>query len=294
MASSSWSWSSMRSRTQLCSRLAMSSSSSQFCRRSAAIATATADCTCRSCRIEPPSVFPRDLALAAVILGRGHWRAPRWRFEEARPEVPGTIPAKLRHINTRCQYFRKGRTWRRPDLGLHLCCNLILRGSADVNTGRRERQEAGGFAARLRQVLKTHGSASGLAKAIARSEGAVRKWLRGESEPNVTDLRTLCLVTQTRIEWLVSGEGPREAAAQSSADTLVRESAPPYRHPSHGTLDLPLLEAVMAAVDEQLRVAGLDLSPAKRSALVAAAYDLARERNAVGAEAVARLVRLAH
>ena len=162
-----------------------------------------------------------------------------------------------------------------------------------MNTGRRERQEAGGFAARLRQILKTHGSASGLAKAIARSEGAVRKWLRGESEPNVTDLRTLCQVTQTRIQWLVSGEGPREAEAESNPDALVRESAPPYRHPSHGTLDLPLLEAVMTAVDEQLRAAGLDLSPAKRSALIAAAYDLARGRSTVDAEAVARLVRLA-
>lgn len=169
----------------------------------------------------------------------------------------------------------------------------ILRGSVDVNTGRRERQEAGGFAARLRQVLKAHGSASSLAKAIARSEGAVRKWLRGESEPNVTDLRTLCDVTQTRIEWLVTGEGPRPLHPESDMGTAVRESPPPHRHPPHGALDLPLLEAVMAAADEQLRSAGIELSPAKRSALIAAAYDLARGRNAVDGDAVARLVRLA-
>ncbi len=68
---------------------------------------------------------------------------------------------------------------------------------------------------------------------------------------------------------------------------------PPYRHPPHAALDLPLLEAVIAAADEQLRTGGLDLSPAKRSSLIAAAYDLARGRNAVDAEAVARLVRLA-
>jgi transcriptional regulator with XRE-family HTH domain len=160
-----------------------------------------------------------------------------------------------------------------------------------VNTGRRERQEAGGFAARLRQVLKGHGSASSLAKGIARSEGAVRKWLRGESEPNVTDLRALSDVTQTRIEWLVSGEGPRNIDPEPDTGSIVRESSP--RYATHGKLDLPLLEAVMAAADEQLRAAGLDLPPAKRSALIAAAYDLARERNAVDAEAVARLVRLA-
>ncbi len=171
--------------------------------------------------------------------------------------------------------------------------SLTPRGSADVNTGRRERQEAGGFAARLRQVLKTHGSASALAKAIARSEGAVRKWLRGESEPNVTDLRALCQMTQTRIEWLVTGEGPREMPPMSDAGSIVRESPSPYRHPPHGTVDLPLLEAVMTVADEQIGAAGLDLPPAKRSALIAAAYDLARGRNAVDADAIARLVRLA-
>lgn len=168
---------------------------------------------------------------------------------------------------------------------------LTLRSPADVNIGRRERQEAGGFATRLRQVIKTHGSASGLAKAIARSEGAVRKWLRAESEPNVTDLRTLCEVTQTRIEWLVTGEGPRQMQPESAAGGTVRE--PPYRHSPHAALDLPLLEAVMVATDEQLRSTGLELSAAKRSALIAAAYDLARERNAVDADAIARLVRLA-
>ncbi|MDE2262899.1 MAG: hypothetical protein KGL45_10275, partial [Gammaproteobacteria bacterium] len=127
----------------------------------------------------------------------------------------------------------------------------------------------------------------------ARSEGAVRKWLRGESEPNVTDLRALSHVTQTRLEWLVTGEGPRQLHPESQAGQAVRETPPPYRHSPHGTLDLPLLEAVMAAADQQLRAAGLDLSPAKRSALIAAAYDSARGRNAVDAEAVARLVRLA-
>jgi transcriptional regulator with XRE-family HTH domain len=160
-----------------------------------------------------------------------------------------------------------------------------------VNIGRHERQEAGGFAGRLRQILKGHGSASALAKAIERSEGAVRKWLRAESEPNVTDLRAICLATQTRIHWLVTGEGPRQTLEEHEAGSTVHETPPPYRHTPQAALDLPLLEAVIAATDEQLRAAGLDLSPAKRSALIAAAYDLARGRNAV--DAVARLVRLA-
>jgi transcriptional regulator with XRE-family HTH domain len=162
-----------------------------------------------------------------------------------------------------------------------------------VNIGRRERQEAGGFAERLRQVLKAHGSAIGLARDIARSEGAVRKWLRGESEPNVTDLRALCAITQTRIEWLVTGEGPRQSAAAAAAGSTPGQAPLPCRHSSQETLDLPLLEAVLTAADQQLRAAAVDLAPAKRSALIAAAYDLARERNGVDAEAIARLVKLA-
>lgn len=121
----------------------------------------------------------------------------------------------------------------------------------------------------------------------------MRKWLRGESEPNVTDLRALSEVTQTPIEWLVTGAGPRQLQPELDVGATVREATPPYRHAPHAPLDLPLLEAVMAATDEQLRAAGLDLSAAKRSALITAAYDHARERNAVDMEAVARLVRLA-
>ena len=48
---------------------------------------------------------------------------------------------------------------------------------------RHERQASGGFSMRLRQVIDTYGSANSIAKVIERSEGAVRKWLRGESEP---------------------------------------------------------------------------------------------------------------
>src|ERR1700723_1338075 len=67
-------------------------------------------------------------------------------------------------------------------------------------------QEPEGFASRLRSVIDAHGGASALARVIARSEGAVRKWLRAESEPNVTDLRAICAATATDIAWLVSGK----------------------------------------------------------------------------------------
>jgi transcriptional regulator with XRE-family HTH domain len=156
-------------------------------------------------------------------------------------------------------------------------------------TGRRERQENSGFAARLRAVIDAYGSASGLAKAIERSEGAVRKWLRGESEPNVTDLRAVCEQTGTSIEWLVTGRGVRDALAPG-----VRDTAPePYQAATREPLNGQLLEGILLAVQEELRSAGLELPLLKQSMLVVTLYELSHERKEVDREAVARLVRLA-
>jgi hypothetical protein len=156
-------------------------------------------------------------------------------------------------------------------------------------TGRRERQESSGFAARLREVIDAYGSASGLAKAIERSEGAVRKWLRGESEPNVTDLRSVCEQTATSIEWLVTGNGPREPQPPG-----VRETPPPpYQNTAREPVNTQLLEGILFAVQEELRKARLELPLLKQSMLVVTLYDLSHERKEVDREAVARLVKLA-
>ena len=148
-------------------------------------------------------------------------------------------------------------------------------------TDRRERQVTGGFALRLRQVIDAYGSANSIAKAIERSEGAVRKWLRGESEPNVTDLRTLCEQTQTNIEWLVTGRGRREVLH------------PPTPAPASVPLSVPLLESIIDAVETETHKDDLNLSSAKRSMLIATLYGLFQESQKVDGEAVSRLVRLA-
>lgn len=141
----------------------------------------------------------------------------------------------------------------------------------------------------MREVIDAYGSASGLAKAIERSEGAVRKWLRAESEPNVTDLRAVCEQTGTSIEWLVTGRGVRDALAQG-----VRETAPqPYQAALREPLNGHLLEGILLAVQEELRNAGLELPLLKQSMLVVTLYELSHERKEVDREAVARLVRLA-
>ena len=155
-------------------------------------------------------------------------------------------------------------------------------------TDRHERQASGGFASRLRQVIDAYGSANSIAKAIERSEGAVRKWLRGESEPNVTDLRALCEQTHTSIEWLVTGHGRREAVQ------LLETPPPNYENqPNNPPLNYALLESIMDAIDVEVSKEALDLPSPKRSMLVVTLYDLFQESQKVDGEAVARLVRLA-
>lgn len=78
---------------------------------------------------------------------------------------------------------------------------------------RRAPQRTEGLPARLRQAVEYYGSVTSIASAIDRSEGAVRKWLRGDAEPNATDLRLLSKATGASVEWLIFGGENRYGAA---------------------------------------------------------------------------------
>src|SRR5262245_33278570 len=86
------------------------------------------------------------------------------------------------------------------------------------------------FAARLRQAVEAYGSVTAVARGIDRSEGAVRKWLRGASEPNVTDLRALCALTGASIDWLVTGQGESKLPFKGVRETPgVYDASAPSR-----------------------------------------------------------------
>jgi transcriptional regulator with XRE-family HTH domain len=143
-------------------------------------------------------------------------------------------------------------------------------------------REPDGFAARLRCVIDAHGGTSALARVIARSEGAVRKWLRAESEPNVTDLRAICEATATSIAWLVCGRGER---------TVIASALPAL--PAGVVGECALLETLLERVDAELAKAHLVLASTQRAALIVTLYQLFRERQVIDPEALTRLVRIA-
>ena len=149
-----------------------------------------------------------------------------------------------------------------------------------------------GFPARLRQVLDSYGSTSSLARSIERSEGALRKWLRGESEPNVTDLRAICEVTSTSVEWLVMGRGERRQVADSEpgvgdSHTLygVQAELPP--------LNYKLMDEVVRSIRrESHALLGNEAQPEKQSAVLTTIYNISRRARQVDAEEVSRIVGL--
>lgn len=67
------------------------------------------------------------------------------------------------------------------------------------------KQRIEGLPDRLRLTIESYGSISMTAAAIKRSEGALRKWISGQSEPSASDLRALCEQTGTQVNWVLYG-----------------------------------------------------------------------------------------
>jgi transcriptional regulator with XRE-family HTH domain len=147
--------------------------------------------------------------------------------------------------------------------------------------------EPDGFPARLRQVINSYGSTSALARHIDRSEGAVRKWLRGQSEPSVSDLRAICEVTQTSVEWLVMGRGEQKGMAvrEPPVSSGGEEPLPP--------LNYKLMDDVVLTIRLESKVAGAVVTPEKCSSILTTVYNMSRATRQVDREGAERIIALA-
>ncbi|MBW8003054.1 MAG: helix-turn-helix transcriptional regulator [Planctomycetes bacterium] len=76
------------------------------------------------------------------------------------------------------------------------------------------------FTSRLRNTIKSYGNANALAKASGFSEGTLRKWVRGESEPTRERLITIASVAGVRLEWLATGRGPEQRQPEDGLPLL--------------------------------------------------------------------------
>jgi len=143
--------------------------------------------------------------------------------------------------------------------------------------------DADGFPTRLREALDSYGSTSSFARAINRSEGAVRKWLKGQSEPTVTDLRAVCELTGTNIEWLVFGRGSRTGDI-SREELPIDKALPPA--------DFDLMDEVLPAVKLEPIIGGRPVTHAQCSAIIVSVYNMSRIARHVDPQSAQRIAAL--
>jgi hypothetical protein len=115
----------------------------------------------------------------------------------------------------------------------------------------------------------------------------VRKWLRGDSEPNVSDVRAICAVSGATLDWLINGVGDSGLIPLAVRETPATYGAPP------APMDHSLLEKIMTAVEEAAVEVGGEIAINRKSSLVTALYGLCRASGAVDRSAILRLMKLA-
>jgi hypothetical protein len=111
--------------------------------------------------------------------------------------------------------------------------------------------------------------------------------LRGQSEPAVSDLRSICDVTGTNVEWLVMGRGQQKGMTIDDASGSQGSGEQPL-----GELDYKLMDDVVLTIRLEPRVAGAAVSPEKCSSILTLVYNMSRATRRVDPEAAERLIGL--
>lgn len=76
------------------------------------------------------------------------------------------------------------------------------------------------FVARLRETIGGFGSANSLATAAGVSEGALRKWVQGTSEPTRDRLVAVARAAGVNVAWLATGNGPKDRSGKVETPLL--------------------------------------------------------------------------
>ncbi|TAM57353.1 MAG: helix-turn-helix domain-containing protein [Rhodanobacter sp.] len=146
---------------------------------------------------------------------------------------------------------------------------------------------AGTFSDRIKLLIQRVGSATEIARMCGFSEGVVRSWRDGNTDPSRGRCVTLARTLGISLVWLVAGEGGIQVdPAISTPDeqhTTEMVPAPRSRARSHpsltstsqrqdATVDAQRLDTAMKILQSQLELAGGHLTLAGNSDLLAELY----------------------
>lgn len=147
--------------------------------------------------------------------------------------------------------------------------------------------EAGStFADRIRYLIQRVGSATEIARMCGFSEGVVRSWRDGNTDPSRARCVTLARTLGISLVWLVAGEGAittdvdqLSGKEQSTSESPHRLRMRPSGMPAgvfdtHSTgMDTQRLHAAMRILQSELDLAGNPLSLAENTDLLASLYE---------------------
>lgn len=140
------------------------------------------------------------------------------------------------------------------------------------------------FADRVRLLIQRVGSATEIARKCGFSEGVVRSWRDGHTDPSRGRCVTLAKTLGISLVWLVAGEGPIQAETQASNDggeaTTELMSRAERRQTSAvasfggAAVDPQRLAAAMKILQSNLQLADSTLNVTDNTDLLAELYEV--------------------
>jgi hypothetical protein len=143
------------------------------------------------------------------------------------------------------------------------------------------------FAGRVKLLIQQVGSATEIARKCGFSEGVVRSWRDGHTDPSRGRCVTLAKTLGISLVWLVAGEGPIQAdpLASSNDDSMLGtsaellsrsrlRSASASLHTNGNAVDPQRLAAAMKILQSNLQLADSRLSLADNTDLLAELYSV--------------------
>lgn len=152
---------------------------------------------------------------------------------------------------------------------------------------------ANSFAERITLLIQRVGSATEIARMCGFSEGVVRSWRDGNSDPSRARCVTLAKTLGISLVWLVAGEGMMQTGptavneVQHAVDVAGPQRAGRSRlalapmnnvqSPQASGMDMHRLEKAMRMLRSELDLAGASLSMDEHSDLLGSLYEMLGE-----------------
>jgi transcriptional regulator with XRE-family HTH domain len=144
---------------------------------------------------------------------------------------------------------------------------------------------AGSFAERIKLLIRRVGSATELARMCGFSEGVVRSWRDGNTDPSRARCVTLARTLGISLVWLVAGEGNLQIDPGSFNMDDQYSSEKMHSHRASGEagllsqtisggIDAHRLNTAMQILQSQLGLAGGQLSQSENAELLTSLYEI--------------------